>query len=68
MNFQVAQQEFAETLKNIHKKTPKAYFWRLTGDEPNSLSKLLGTTEEEMKILLRLCKVYGLNDNISKNN
>ena len=40
-----------------------------SGDEPDSLFRFLGTEEEELKDVLRLCKVYnGEKDNISKNN
>jgi hypothetical protein len=42
--------------------------WRLTGDEPNSLCWFLGIAEEELKVVLRLSKIYtGDQDNFSKN-
>jgi hypothetical protein len=68
MNHLQVQQELAECLK-ITASTVKAYFGRLSGDEPNSLCKFLGIEEEELKALLRLCKIYtGERDNFSKNN
>jgi hypothetical protein len=46
-----------------------AYFWRLSGDEPNSLCRLLGMEEEELKVILHLCKIYiGDKDNLLKKN
>jgi hypothetical protein len=36
----------------------KASFWRLSGDETNSLCRFLGITEEELKVILRLSKIY----------
>jgi hypothetical protein len=45
------------------------FFWQLSGDAPNSLCRFLGMTEDELKIVLRLCKIYiGEQDNFSKNN
>jgi hypothetical protein len=68
MNYQQAQQELAETIKAAAAKV-KRYFWRLTGDESNSLCRFLGIEESELKTLLRLCRVYtGTKDNLSKNN
>ena len=67
MNFTSAQQ-LAESVKSISAKV-NFYFWRLSGDEPNSLCKLLGMEEEQLKVVLRLCKIYiGDADNFSKNN
>jgi hypothetical protein len=64
-----AQQELAKSIKAMASTTPKAYFWRLSGDEPNSLCRFLGMGEEELKVVLRLCKIYtGEKDNFSKNN
>jgi hypothetical protein len=68
MNFLEAQQDLANTMKTMASST-KAFFWRLSGDEPNSLCRYLGMDEEELKIVLRLCKIYtGEKDNFSKNN
>jgi hypothetical protein len=68
MNFLEAQQEFADTLKNASSKV-NAYFWQLSGDEPNILCRFLGVSEEELKQSLRMCKIYnGEKDKFSKNN
>ena len=66
MNFLQAQSELSESIK-----AAASHFWRLSGDEPNSLCHFLGMEEEELKGVLCLCKVYnGEKDNISnpKNN
>jgi hypothetical protein len=64
----VAQEQLALQMKTVSSKVSH-YFWRLSGDEPNSLCRLLGMEEEELKVVLRLCKVYiGDTDNFSKNN
>jgi hypothetical protein len=68
MNYRVAQEEFARSLLAASSKV-NFYFWRLSGDEPNSLCRFLGMEEEELKVVLRVCKIYiGEADNISKNN
>jgi hypothetical protein len=68
MNFMEAQQELAEFIKATA-STVKAYFWSLQGDGPNSLSRFLGIDEEDLKVVLRLCKIYvGDKDKFSKNN
>jgi hypothetical protein len=69
MNFRVAQEQLASQLTTVSSKV-NCYFWRLSGDEPNRLCRLLlGMEEEELKVVLCLCKVYvGEPDNISKNN
>lgn len=68
MNFLEAQQELAESIKSASSKV-ETYFWRLSGDAPNSLCKFLGMGEEELKVILRLCRIYtGEKDNFSKNN
>jgi hypothetical protein len=68
MNFLNAQRELAESIKVVSGKV-KSYFWKLSGDDPNSLCKFLCIGEEDLKTVLRLCKIYiGSNDNFSKNN
>jgi hypothetical protein len=69
MNFQEAQHEFVEFIKSAASKV-NAYYWRLSRDAPNSLCKFLGLEEEELKVILRLLRVYnGDNNNFfSKNN
>jgi hypothetical protein len=68
MNYRVAQQELAASIMSVSAKV-NFYFWRLSGDEPNSLCKLLGMEEEKLKSVLRVCKIYiGDLDNFSKNN
>jgi hypothetical protein len=68
MNFMEAQQELAEYIKAMAASV-KAYFWTLQGDGPNSLSRFLGIEEEDLKVVLRLCKIYvGDKDKFSKNN
>jgi hypothetical protein len=63
-----AQHEFADSIKLVGSKV-KSYFWRLSGEEPNSLSRFLGIEEKELKSILRLCKIYpGDKDSFSKNN
>jgi hypothetical protein len=68
MNFMEAQKELAEFIKATA-STVKAYFWMLQGDGPNSLSRFLGIDEEDLKVVLWLCKIYvGDKDKFSKNN
>jgi hypothetical protein len=69
MNYLEAQQELAESIMNAASKV-EAYFWLLSGDEPNSLCRFLGIGEEELKKSLRLCKIYNgeKKDQFSKNN
>jgi hypothetical protein len=69
MDFYQAQQQFAEFIKSASNKV-NAYYWRLSREAPNSLCKFLGVEEEELKTILRLCKVYDVdsNDNFSRNN
>jgi hypothetical protein len=68
MNYKDAQRELAETIRAASDKV-KCYFWQLSGDGPNSLSRFLGMEEEELKGVLRLCKIFvGEKDNFSKNN
>jgi hypothetical protein len=68
MNFLEAQDQLAESIKTAATKV-KSYFWRLSGSDANSLCKFLGMEEEELVVVLRLCKVYiGEKDNFSKNN
>jgi hypothetical protein len=68
MNHLEAQDELAESIKVAGSKV-KAYFWRLSGNDANSLCRFLGMEEEKLMIVLRLCKVYfGEKDNFSKNN
>jgi hypothetical protein len=66
MNYLDAQKDLSSTIMTAAEKV-KAYFWRLSGDEGNSLCRFLGMEEEELKVVLRLCKIYnGDNDNFSK--
>jgi hypothetical protein len=68
MSHMAAQQHVASFIKSTSAAV-KPYFWRLSGDAPNSLCRFLGVDEEELKSVLRLCKVYkGEKDNFSKNN
>jgi hypothetical protein len=68
MNYLQAQSEFAETVKNASAKVT-AYFWKLSGDDANSLCRFLNMSEEELKDVLRLCKIYnGEKDTFSNNN
>jgi hypothetical protein len=68
MNYLDAQKKLAETIAAAGSKV-NPYFWRLSGDAPNSLCRFLGIEEEELKLVLRLCKIYtGEKDNFSKNN
>jgi hypothetical protein len=68
MKYRVAQEQLALQMKTVSSKV-NYYFWRLSGDEPNSLCRLLGMEEEELKVVLRVYKVYiGDTDNFSKNN
>jgi hypothetical protein len=69
MNHMQVQQEVAAFIKATASTVNKAYFWRLSGDAPNSLCRFLGMEEEKLKNVLRLCKIYvGDKDNFSKNN
>jgi hypothetical protein len=68
MNYLDALGELAGTIKAAAAKV-NCYFWQLSGDAPNSLCKFLCMGEEELKVVLRLCKIYiGEKDNFSKNN
>jgi hypothetical protein len=69
MDFYEAQQQFAEFIKSAVNKV-NAYYWRLSGDAPNSFCKFLCLEEEELKRILRLCKVYHaeFNDNFARTN
>jgi hypothetical protein len=68
MNYLNAQKELVEAIVTASGKVD-TYFWRLSGDQPNSLCRFLGMDEEELKVVLRLCKIYnGERDNFSKNN
>jgi hypothetical protein len=67
MNYLDAQNELSEAIKMVSSKV-KSYFWRLSGDAPNSLCRFLGMEEKELKSVLRLCKILnGEKDNFSKN-
>ena len=57
MNHLEAQQKLAKTIQSAASKV-NGYFWRLSGDEPNSLCKFLCMEEEELKKILRLCQIY----------
>jgi hypothetical protein len=67
MNFLDAQKELAEAISSAGGRV-NVYFWRLSGDAPNSLCRFLGMEEEELKVVLRLCKIYNEKENFSKNN
>ena len=62
-----AQKNLATSIKSVASNV-NSYFWRLSGDKPNSLCKLLSIQEEELKAIPRLCEIYrGKNDNFNKN-
>ena len=66
MNYVDAQRNFAEIIKTIAKQVDK-YYWRLTGDEPNSLCKLLDIPWEELQLVMRSCKIFnGEEDKFSR--
>ena len=68
MSFLVAQSELATCIKKASSQVD-FFYWRLSGNAPNSLCKFLGMDEEEFKEELRRCKILtGKNDNFSKNN
>ena len=68
MNFLEAQKDLATSITSAARNM-NSYFWRLSGDEPNSLCKFLCMPEEDLKVILRLCKIYtGARDNVSKKN
>jgi hypothetical protein len=68
MNFLDGQQKLVVSIKSASDRV-NAYFWRLSGDEPNSLCRLLGMEEDELKVIFRLCKIYiGDKNNLSKKN
>ena len=67
MHYMEAQKDLATSIKSIGSKV-NSYFWRLSGDEPNSLCKLLSMQEEELKVILHLCQIYfGQNNKFNKN-
>jgi hypothetical protein len=68
MNFLHAQEKLAESIIKAGRGV-SPYFWRLSGDAANSLNRILDVPEEDLKVALRLCKIYtGENDNFSKKN
>ena len=71
MNYLEAQKQLVDSIKSAL-TTVNSYFWRLSGDEPNSLCRFLCMEEEELKVILRLCKIYNIyngdKDDFSKNN
>ena len=68
MNYLEAQIQLADSIKTALTKV-NSYFWRLSRDAPNSLCRFLCMEEEELKVILRLCKIIiGDKDNFSKNN
>jgi hypothetical protein len=68
IDFLQAQKLFSEILKT-HNERLDQYFWRLTGKEPNSLCMVLGIGEDNLKTILKACKVYiGELENVSKKN
>ena len=61
-------EELATTINSVASNL-NCYFWRLSGDAPNSVCKFLGVEEAQLKVVLRLCKIYtGKKDNFSKKN
>ena len=61
-----AQKNLATSIKSVAGNV-NSYFWRLSGDEPNSLCKLLSIQEEELTVILQLCQIYrGQNNNFNK--
>jgi hypothetical protein len=69
MNLHDPQQELSEFIKSAAEKVKRYYWWRLSGDAPNSLCKFLALDEHDLKIILPLCKIYnGDSDSFSKNN
>jgi hypothetical protein len=66
MNYAEAQQNLAKSIllvgTNVHR-----YYWRVSGNETNSLCRILFLGEEELKVKLRNCRILtGANDNFSK--
>jgi hypothetical protein len=57
MNYLEALQELVTSIKTAASKS-SPYFWKLTGDEENSLGKFLGMSDNELRVILRLCKIY----------
>ena len=56
------QEMFAEVIKKLG-TTTSTHWWKLLGDEPNSLCHFLDVTSNEMTLLLRKCRVlYGPTD------
>ena len=67
MNFHEAQENLAASILSAARKV-NSYFWRLSGEEPNSLCKFLGMEEKELKVILRLCTINsGDKHNFKKN-
>lgn len=58
MDFYEALKGVAELLKQVSSQTAEAYYWLITGDEPNSLCRLLGITEEEMNTVFVACRIF----------
>jgi hypothetical protein len=67
MDYAQAQQYLANAIQVASTKVNR-YYWRVSGNEANSLCRILLLGEEELKVLLRHCRIYqGANDNFSKN-
>jgi hypothetical protein len=68
MHFLQAQNCLAAIINDFGASTQQ-YFWRLSGEKPNSLCKFLGRNEEDVKAVLRMCFIYrGPLDKINRKN
>jgi hypothetical protein len=67
MHYATHQKNLVAAIKTVAANVA-AYYWKLSGDEPNSLCKLLSLEEEDLKIVLRNCEIYyGQDDFFNKN-
>jgi len=51
-----AQQALADLITKLG-STTVCYWWKLLGNKPNSLSRLLDVSDEEMRLILRKCRI-----------
>ena len=59
-----AQQAFADLIKKLG-LTTVCYWWKLLGDDANSLSQFIDVSDEEMRLILRKCRIlYGPADSL----
>ena len=60
---QITPEDQLATVINRMSAVTVSYYWKLLGDEPNSMCRLLDVPWSDMRLILRKCNVlYGPND------